>query len=124
MQEEGISSLAIPLFHPRFQFRNENSITRSDMVLDSRGWTSSVVGVLSKWIDVDSPFDDLQKRSEVAFKQEIAWATHLSVPAIVLGTPKRNCVQLAHLVNQVANSAMYMMVSGAVTLIIKMNSFG
>lgn len=37
------------------------------------------LGKVSSWIDLDSDDETLRKDSEIALKQEIAWASHLSL---------------------------------------------
>ncbi|TMW67142.1 hypothetical protein Poli38472_012258 [Pythium oligandrum] len=113
--EEKMNAVIAPLFHPRFK-RDDALIsdardgpqTRSDLVLDSRGWTSSVVGNISKWIRPDAQCPRARLASEKAFKQEVAWATHLSVPAVLLPTPTPRCANYARLVNQSATQAQYL----------------
>ena len=46
--------------------------------------------------------------SELAFKQEVAWATHLSVPAVLLPAPGLSCANYARQINQLALSATYL----------------
>jgi protein arginine N-methyltransferase 5 len=85
------------------------------MLMESSRWSSSVVGCVSEWIADDIDHDGLratstsstnssnsstsnsrssatgisaaQKASEQALKQELAWASHLGVPAVLLPTP-------------------------------------
>ncbi|PNY07044.1 arginine N-methyltransferase [Trifolium pratense] len=45
---------------------------------------------ISEWIDLDSPDEMVRKDSETAFKQELAWASYLSLQACILPTPKGN----------------------------------
>ncbi|RHY30695.1 hypothetical protein DYB32_004091 [Aphanomyces invadans] len=114
LYEERITLIAAPLFHPRFR-RDANGVsdsrdgpqTRSDLVLDSRGWTSSVIGNVSKWIDLDSICDHVRWTAEAVFKQELAWASHLSLTAVV--TPAlhsaRSNTNYARILNQAASQA-------------------
>ncbi|RHY22339.1 hypothetical protein DYB28_004072, partial [Aphanomyces astaci] len=114
LYEERITLVAAPLFHPRFR-RDANGVsdarngpqTRSDLVLDSRGWTSSVIGNVSKWIDLDSSCDHVRWTAEAVFKQELAWASHLSLTAVV--TPSlhsaRSNANYARILNQAASQA-------------------
>lgn len=83
------------------------------MVLDSRGWTSSVVGNVSKWINLDSSCARSRLAAEKVFKQEIAWATHLSVPAVVLPALRNHtsCANYARVLNQSATQAQYLQVN-------------
>lgn len=40
------------------------------------------VGKVSTWIDLDSEDETLRKDSEITLKQEIAWASHLSMQVV------------------------------------------
>ncbi|KAM7490699.1 hypothetical protein LguiA_033620 [Lonicera macranthoides] len=74
----------------------------SDLVLSPSQWSSRVVGKISSWIDLDSEDEGVQKDSEIALKQEIAWASHLSLQACLLPAPKRaSCANYARCVNQI-----------------------
>lgn len=55
-------------------------------MVSSRIWTTSVVGKISPWIDLDSTCEASRCSSEQAFEQEVAWADHLSVSAIMTPT--------------------------------------
>ncbi|KDO33208.1 hypothetical protein SPRG_02020 [Saprolegnia parasitica CBS 223.65] len=116
LHEERLTCIVAPLFHPRFR-RDSAGVsdardgpqTRSDLVLDSRGWTSSVVGQLSTWVDYDASCDATRATAEKVFKEEIAWASHLSLAAIM--TPPlhatRSNANYARLLNQAATQASY-----------------
>ncbi|KAK6116946.1 hypothetical protein DH2020_049321 [Rehmannia glutinosa] len=74
----------------------------SDLVLSPSQWSSHVVGKISSWIDLDSEDETLRKDSEIALKQEIAWASHLSLQACLLPTPKgTSCANYAKCLNQI-----------------------
>ncbi|KAG5589144.1 hypothetical protein H5410_039658 [Solanum commersonii] len=51
----------------------------SDLVLSPSQWSSHVVGKISSWLDLDSEDEMLRRDSEITLKQEIAWASHLSL---------------------------------------------
>ncbi|KAL1556947.1 Protein arginine N-methyltransferase 5 [Salvia divinorum] len=51
----------------------------SDLVLSPSQWSSHVVGKIISWIDLDSEDETLRQDSEITLKQEIAWASHLSM---------------------------------------------
>lgn len=109
----------IPLAHPRYN-RDSTGLgeragpwTRSDLLLNSGTWSSVVVGKVSHWIDLDSVDEEISYNSRKvrkallfpcnclqAFKQEIAWASHLSLPAILLPPPTQNSVNYAQCINQ------------------------
>mmetsp|Transcript_34182 Transcript_34182/g.107768 ORF Transcript_34182/g.107768 Transcript_34182/m.107768 type:complete len:636 (-) Transcript_34182:176-2083(-) len=98
-----------PLFHPRRQ-RDANGVsagrltpaTRSDTVLHSKAWNASVVGKVSAWMRFESPVERVRRAAEAAFKQEMAWASHLPLTACLLPYPKepQPPVNYARLVNQ------------------------
>ncbi|GJP64343.1 hypothetical protein CLOP_g21349 [Closterium sp. NIES-67] len=74
----------------------------SDLVLSPSQWSSHVVGKLSTWADVDSPDSLMRSDSETVIKQEISWASHLSLQACLLPTPKAlDCGNYARCINQV-----------------------
>ena len=129
----GFDYIAAPLAHPRYQrvfsdkITRDEPWTRSDMLLNSYQWGNGVVGKISSWIDLDSRNQLIRSRSEKvfllplllsnlanfyiigqAFKQEIAWATHLSLSAVLLPTPSYNSVNYARVINQIALNLSYM----------------
>ncbi|KAL1569290.1 Protein arginine N-methyltransferase 5 [Salvia divinorum] len=74
----------------------------SDLVLSPSQWSSHVVGKISSWIDLDSEDEILRQDSEITLKQEIAWASHLSLQACILPTPKgSSCANYARCLNQI-----------------------
>ncbi|KAA8492043.1 Protein arginine N-methyltransferase 1.5 [Porphyridium purpureum] len=62
----------------------DEPFTRSDMELSSGEWMSSVIGKVSPWICLDSIHDRVRKNAEKAFFQEVAFAAHLSLRAVVV----------------------------------------
>ncbi|RMX64522.1 hypothetical protein DD238_004212 [Peronospora effusa] len=116
VQKDKMNGIAAPLFHPRYK-RDDHELsdtrdgpqTRSDLVMDSRGWTTSVVGNISKWIDMDATTLETRLNAEKVFKQEVAWASHLSVPAVMLPTPRHatNSSNYARILNQTLTQAQY-----------------
>lgn len=88
--------VVIPLFHPRLRRDDLNisdtrqsAVTRSDLTLTSQQWISNVIGLLSEWIDLDSEAKNVLSSSMKAFKQEMSWATHLSLQVVILPPLKR-----------------------------------
>uniref|UniRef100_A0A0E0JVC7 Protein arginine N-methyltransferase n=1 Tax=Oryza punctata TaxID=4537 RepID=A0A0E0JVC7_ORYPU len=77
-------------------------VAASDLVLGPAQWSSHIVGKISEWIDLDSEDEQLRLDSEITLKQEIAWASHLSLQACVLPPPKRSsCANYARVVNHI-----------------------
>ena len=54
-------------------------VAASDLVRSPSQWCIHIVGKISEWIDLDSEDEQLRLDSELTLKQEIAWATHLSL---------------------------------------------
>lgn len=88
----------LPLVHPRAE-RLPNStqrradkfcwpLTRSDTLLSSNQWGTLIVGRLSKWLKLDSAVEAEVKASEAALKEEVAWASHLGLPAVLAPSPR------------------------------------
>lgn len=73
----------------------------SDLVLSPSQWSSHIVGKISTWIDLDSDDEVARQDGETTLKQELAWATHLSLQACLLPTPRAlSCGNYARCVNQ------------------------
>ncbi|CAM6114727.1 unnamed protein product [Calypogeia fissa] len=74
----------------------------SDLVLSPSQWSSHIVGKVSAWLDLDSSESLKRSDAETTLRQEIGWATHLSLQACLLPTPKPlDCGNYARCVNQV-----------------------
>ncbi|KAL5074258.1 hypothetical protein RYX36_013242 [Vicia faba] len=74
----------------------------SDLVLSPSQWSSHVVGKISSWIDLDSEDETVRIDSETTLRQELAWASHLSLQASLLPAPKGStCANYARCVNQI-----------------------
>lgn len=58
-----------------------------------------VAGYISSWIDLDSKSEKFRKSSEVAFKEEIIWGSHLGVPIILCPYPSESCYNYASILN-------------------------
>jgi len=79
---------------------------RSDLLLASSDWGSLVVGRISPTIDVDSPLPSVRANSEARLMQELKYASHLGLPAIMLQLYGTNHTNLARLVsNHIAKGA-------------------
>ena len=76
-------------------------------MLDSGTWSSCVVGKLSEWLNLDSADLSVRTASEKAFKQEMAFASHLSVPAVLAPPPTFASFNYAHLMNQTLQSSSF-----------------
>lgn len=108
----GFDFVVAPLVHPRHRRPATSALpvgtiqppfTRSDLLLTSAEWGSQVVGKVSPWIDPDAANPALRRDSEAALQQELAWAGHLSLQAVVLPPPPQplNAANYARIINQV-----------------------
>ncbi|KAJ8980619.1 hypothetical protein NQ317_011695 [Molorchus minor] len=76
-----------------------DSVLATDRVLKSTEWNRLVVGELTNSIDVDSEVEHINEFSKNLVLQELEFASHLSIPAILIQLTKPNNTQLAHLLN-------------------------
>ncbi|XVF48118.1 hypothetical protein PTKIN_Ptkin03bG0165400 [Pterospermum kingtungense] len=102
-----VAPLMDPSYRPSLMEADNNNthvlpFAGSDLVLSPSQWSSHVVGKISQWIDLDSEDEILRMDSETTLKQEIAWATHLSLQACLLPAPKgASFANYARCVNQI-----------------------
>ncbi|KAJ3696287.1 hypothetical protein LUZ60_001664 [Juncus effusus] len=107
----GFDFLLAPLVDPSYRPSSVASsgsesfvlpVAASDLILSPTQWSSHVVGKVSGWIDLDSEDEQLRSDSEITLKQEIAWASHLSLQACLLPAPKgASCGNYARCVNHI-----------------------
>ncbi|PKA57891.1 Protein arginine N-methyltransferase 5 [Apostasia shenzhenica] len=102
-----LAPLVDPSYRPSLSTKSANGssvlpVAASDLILSPAQWSSHVVGKISYWIDLDSDDEKLRMDSEITLKQEIAWASHLSVQACLLPPPKKgSCGNYARCVSQI-----------------------
>ncbi|CAJ1427588.1 unnamed protein product [Effrenium voratum] len=66
--------------------------TVSDLALDSKTWSSAVIGKLSSWIQLDRALTPNQRKFCLdALEQELSWGSHLGVYGIILPCPTESC---------------------------------
>jgi len=87
--------VVIPLFHQRTPdaFTGDaydlQPSTASDLAVDSKTWTSAVVGTLSEWLDPGVNASSAHRAlCREALEKELHWASHLGVYGIVLPSPQ------------------------------------
>lgn len=86
--------VVIPLFHgaqpdaPGDREYELQPSTSSDLAVDSKTWSSAVVGTLSDWLDPGPLASQAQREySCKALEMEVHWASHLGVYGILLPPP-------------------------------------
>lgn len=67
----GFDFISVPLVHPRYRrpfddlvIKRDEALTRSDMILPSSDWTTSIIGKISPWLECDSESSLIRTRSE------------------------------------------------------------
>jgi len=126
--KDGFDFIEVPLVHPRHRRDSsavgiskarEGAFTRSDVLLPSSSWTRSVVGKVSGWLwpalEATGPasatgtaeFSVARRNAEDALKQELAWASHLSLPAVIFPQLPPNATNTARLINQCVQQQPY-----------------
>eukprot|EP00252_Welwitschia_mirabilis_P023148 TRINITY_DN6476_c0_g1_i2.p1 TRINITY_DN6476_c0_g1~~TRINITY_DN6476_c0_g1_i2.p1 ORF type:complete len:665 (-),score=128.63 TRINITY_DN6476_c0_g1_i2:370-2364(-) len=108
---EGFDFVVLPLVDPNYRPSQASEdpdrgsvppFAGSDLDLNPAQWNSHVVGLISPWIDLDSEDNEIRLDSETALRQEISWASHLSLQACILPTPKgSSCANYARCVNEI-----------------------
>ncbi|KAG2220444.1 hypothetical protein INT45_004186 [Circinella minor] len=95
--EEAIDSghdfVSTPIVHSRYKrvlktkdndsWKNSPVYDRDDLVVRKPNWSDAVVGTLSNWLELDSTDQNTRINSELALKQELAWACHLGLFAVM-----------------------------------------
>jgi hypothetical protein len=73
-------------------------------------YTRARLRQVSEWIDPDSKEPAVAKASSEALKQEMGWATHLSLQGVMLRLRSADSVGFAHLTNQLLQGIHHMQV--------------
>ena len=85
-------------------------LTRSDLFLPSSDWGSLVVGRTSQTIDVDSNISHIRENSEARLLQELRYASHLGLPAVMVTLTSPVHTNLARVVsNYIIKGASFQM---------------
>lgn len=104
-----VNFCVVPLAHPRYwrdhRRPRHEQFTRSDLVLDSESWSGHVMGKISPWLQLDSADPTCRRQSEAAFKQEVAWASHLTLQSVLVPPPGAQAVNYARCINQAVLAA-------------------
>lgn len=104
----GFDFVCFPIVNPRYKREfiegpaknRQGALTRSDLCLTSNDWGSLIVGKTSPWLQLDSDVAHIRKNSETALKQELMYATHLGLPAVMLPIKGPKIMNLARCFNE------------------------
>jgi len=106
--EAGFDFISIPIVHPRLEreFQTDKPaaarpgpLTRSDLLLASQDWASLVVGRVSHTIQVDSRVHHTRQNSEARLAEELRYASHLGLPAVVVSLHGPDHTNLARIMS-------------------------
>ncbi|XP_023343008.1 protein arginine N-methyltransferase 5 [Eurytemora carolleeae] len=85
--------ICVPIVHPRYArefdphkpaYNRNAPLTRADILLAGSDWSSYVVGKLDTSINVDSVVPSIRKISEAKLTEELKYASHLGLPAVMV----------------------------------------
>eukprot|EP00659_Diplonema_papillatum_P022560 gene22560-34523_t len=98
---------------PLMETHNFEPFGRSARLLKVTSWCSMVVGKASQWsgdtvLDCDSPDQDVADFSSEVLKKEIAYATHSTLPAVMLELPTKPSPNLARILLSTLLRSMYL----------------
>ncbi|GAB6019990.1 hypothetical protein CHUAL_002743 [Chamberlinius hualienensis] len=104
--EAGYDFISCPITIPEYNkeffnetdFSRDGPFTRPDVCLSGKDWGTLVVAKISAFLDVDSEDEKYRKKSEKALEQELNFATHLGIPAIILPQLKGRQPNLARII--------------------------
>ncbi|XP_017782552.1 PREDICTED: protein arginine N-methyltransferase 5 [Nicrophorus vespilloides] len=101
---EGYHFVVTKLIHPNHE-RDLYSkdaprvIGRTDRLLSSNDWNKLIVCRLSKQFQIDSEIENIREHDKKLLSQELGFACHLYIPAILIKLVQRDNKNLAHLLN-------------------------
>ncbi|CAH1270096.1 CARM1 [Branchiostoma lanceolatum] len=103
----GFDFVCSPIVHPRYKREclegrakgRPGALSRSDLLLTSQDWSTLIVGKLSPWLQPDSEIESVRKNCEKALQQELSYAAHLSLPAILVQLRGTRCANLARYIH-------------------------
>lgn len=110
---DGFHFLVTCFVHPKFTRDLSNkyppkAIGRTDRILTGTDWSRYVVGKLTPNLNLDSEAATVQKQSKAILLQELGFASHLGLPAVMLKLPQAINTNLAQvLYNKMLSSANY-----------------
>ncbi|CAO3625255.1 unnamed protein product [Mucor fragilis] len=122
--EAGHDFIVTPISHPTFRrvLNEDQSISqqeqrnwkdrpvfdRKDLVIQSAEWSGRAVGLLASWIQLDSSEPEVRMCSELALKQEMDWACHISLSGLIFpALPAGSLFNTARVINSAVKSMSY-----------------
>nr|CAD7409519.1 unnamed protein product [Timema poppensis] len=105
--DTGFDFVCLPIVHPRYKREflsgkakdRPGAFTRSELILLSTDWSTMIVGKLSPYINLDSSDEITCRLSQETLAQELMYANHLGLPAVMFTLRRDNQINLARLIN-------------------------
>eukprot|EP00918_Siedleckia_nematoides_P102156 GHVU01223240.1.p1 GENE.GHVU01223240.1~~GHVU01223240.1.p1 ORF type:complete len:718 (+),score=104.90 GHVU01223240.1:53-2155(+) len=81
--------------------------TKTDLILDNKIWSSSIVGALSSWIRPDDKnrSDAMRRLSADAMTKQLQWGIHCGMYALICPTPDVECANYASVLRGFSHTA-------------------
>ena len=74
------------------------AFTRSDLMLDSGDWSSLIVGMISRDLNLESNCQSIRRIAEERLKRELNFSIHLGLAAIMIPLNKPNNLNLSRII--------------------------
>ncbi|KAJ3210152.1 hypothetical protein HDU67_005611 [Dinochytrium kinnereticum] len=89
----------------------------SELMIAGAEWSQTTQGMISKSLDLDSSVPEMRRASELLFKQEMHWASHLGLSTVYIQCPEYGPVfNFARALNNMLHSLNYCQAVLRVTL--------
>ncbi|CAO3664125.1 unnamed protein product [Rhizopus stolonifer] len=88
-------------------WQDRPAFQRQDLLLNSTDISSRVLGVFSDWLNFNSLDNHIRTCSEIAFKQEAEWASHIGLKGVIfpkIGTEVHNTARMLNSVSATVNT--------------------
>ncbi|XP_056010372.1 protein arginine N-methyltransferase 5-like isoform X2 [Ostrea edulis] len=113
--KSGFDFVCLPIVNPRYKREflygpaknRPGPLTRSDLALSGQDWSTLIVGKTSPWLQLDSRVEVIRRNSEAGFKQELAFASHLGLPAILIQLRHSKNANLARCLSEQIQTAYF-----------------
>ncbi|CAG8639921.1 1692_t:CDS:10, partial [Acaulospora colombiana] len=89
------------------EWRKRYVFSAQDLVLKNADFVDYAVGKISDWLDLDSSDHDIRTNSEIALKQQISWAGHLGLSAVLAPFPADCPMNYARSLNSILDVLTY-----------------
>lgn len=69
------------------RWRQTPTFHRGELTMSKYEETEGVIAVISPWLELDSPDEGIRFDSEIALRQELAYASHIGISQVILPPP-------------------------------------